>query len=116
MTVLSDAWDYLTTGARHRVSPSRLVDPDYYAQQTSLADGEDCVAHYMLGARMDRVSLTPALDARYYTRRVPAALEAKSPLHHLLNTPAELDTSIACSRTGTASAYRPNSFSPQPRW
>ncbi len=81
--------DYLTTGARYGVSPSRLVDPDYYAQQTSLAQGEDCVGHYMLGARKDCVSLTPALDARFYTRRVPAALKAKSPLHHLLNTPAE---------------------------
>jgi hypothetical protein len=81
--------DYLQTGVRHRLSPSRLVDVEYYAAQTSLADGEDCVGHYMLGEQKDRVSLTPAMDARYYTSHAPAALAAKSPLHHLLCTPAE---------------------------
>jgi glycosyltransferase involved in cell wall biosynthesis len=81
--------DYLETGVRHRLSPSRLVDVEHYVAQTSLADGEDCVGHYMLGGQKSRVSLTPAMDARYYTLRAPAALAMKSPLHHLLCTPAE---------------------------
>ena len=81
--------DYLEIGVRHRLSPSRLVDVEHYMGQTELADGEDCVHHYMLGSEQDRVSLTPAMDAAFYTWHAPAALEMKSPLHHLLFTPAE---------------------------
>jgi glycosyltransferase involved in cell wall biosynthesis len=81
--------DYLDIGVRHRLSPSRLVDIEHYVSQTELPDGEDCVRHYLLGSEQNRVSPTPAMDAAFYTWHAPAALEMKSPLHHLLSTPAE---------------------------
>jgi glycosyltransferase involved in cell wall biosynthesis len=81
--------DYLDVGVRHRLSPSRLVDIEYYLKQSSVADGEDCLKHYFLGEEKDRLSFCPAFDAQYYTRQRPWSLKSKSPLHHLLCTPAE---------------------------